>query len=381
MKHWKFGLGAGLLVTAAIGLSGCGATTIDLQDYLTYEFTGVNGYGEIDYRIQSDSMVDNNLDAFGISGDSDAEILSSIDTYLDVEKLYGSWDKKENLSNGDSVVFTWDEDTVHTIEEKYHVKLKDDAIKATVEGLQDVETYDAFQGLKVSFDGYAPSGTVSLDNTECGISSLEYTAKPSDHLKNGDKITVTVTVPENCAKQYGKIPKAVSKQYTVSGLDGFVTSAAEIPDDIMNAMKKQAEDTLKSWFAQSAGENEKLDSMTYVGNYFLTEKDGAVKSFWSSNDGNAIYLVYKTNYVDNGKSVGGYWFCRFSDVKVLADGTYSVDTTSYRTTNTWDSTIGEDHKYPGYPDAISLFNHCVTENMESYNYEDNVGKGDVSAQS
>ena len=47
----------------------------------------------------------------------------------------------------------------------------------------------------------------------------------------------------------------------------------------MNAMKKQAEDTLKSWFAQSAGENEKLDSMTYVGNYFLTEKDGAVKSF------------------------------------------------------------------------------------------------------
>lgn len=100
MKHWKFGLGAGLLVTAAIGLSGCGATTIDLQDYLTYEFTGVNGYGEIDYRIQSDSMVDNNLDAFGISGDSDADILSSIDTYLDVENLYGSWDKKENLSNG-----------------------------------------------------------------------------------------------------------------------------------------------------------------------------------------------------------------------------------------------------------------------------------------
>lgn len=381
MKHWKFGLGAGLLVTAAIGLSGCGATTIDLQDYLTYEFTGVNGYGEIDYRIQSDSMVDNNLDAFGISGDSDAEILSSIDTYLDVEKLYGSWDKKENLSNGDSVVFTWDEDTVHTIEEKYHVKLKDDAIKATVEGLQDVETYDAFQGLKVSFDGYAPSGTVSLDNTECGISSLEYTAKPSDHLKNGDKITVTVTVPENCAKQYGKIPKAVSKQYTVSGLDGFVTSAAEIPDDIMNAMKKQAEDTFKAEFAKSAGEDEKLDSMTYVGNYFLTEKEGAVKSFWSSNDSNAIYLVYKTNYVDNGKSVGGYWFCRFSDVKVLADGTYSVDTTSYRTTNTWDSTIGEDHKYPGYPDVISLFNHCVTENMESYNYEDNVGKGDVSAQS
>lgn len=128
--------GSRLLVTAAIGLSGCGTTTIDLQDYLTYEFTGVNGYGEIDYRIQSDSMVDNNLDAFGISGDSDAEILSSIDTYLDVERLYGSWDKKENLSNGDSVVFTWDEDTVHTIEEKYHVKLKDDAIKATVEGLR-----------------------------------------------------------------------------------------------------------------------------------------------------------------------------------------------------------------------------------------------------
>ena len=126
----------------------------------------------------------------------------------------------------------------------------------------------------MSFDGYAPSGTVTLDNTDCVISSLEYTAKPSDHLKNGDKVTVTVTVPEDCAKQYGKVPKAVSKEYTVSGLDGFVTSAAEIPDDIMNAMKKQAEDTFKAEFAKSAGEDEKLDSMTYVGNYFLTEKRG-----------------------------------------------------------------------------------------------------------
>ena len=330
MKHWKFGLGAGLLVTAAIGLSGCGATTIDLQDYLTYEFTGVNGYGEIDYRIQSDSMVDNNLDAFGISGDSDAEILSSIDTYMDVANLHGSWDRKENLSNGDNVIFTWDEDTVHT---------------------------------------------------ECGISSLKYTAKPSDHLKNGDKTTVTVTVPENCAKQYGKVPKAVSKEYTVSGLDGFVTSAADIPDDIVNAMKKQAEDTLKSWFAQSAGENEKLDSMTYVGNYFLTEKDGAVKSFWSSSDSNAIYLIYKTDYVDEGENVSGYWYCCFKNIKILADGTYSVDTSSYRTPSTWDTKISEDHHYPGYPDVTSLFNHCVTENIESYNYEDNVGKGDGSAQS
>ena len=381
MKHWKFGLGAGLLLTAAVGLSGCGATTIDLQDYLTYEFTGVNGYGEIDYRIQSDSMMDDNLDAFGISGNSDAEILSGIDTYMDVANLHGSWDKKENLSNGDNVVFTWDEDTVHTIEEKYHVKLKDDAIKATVEGLQDVETYDAFQGLKVSFDGYAPSGTVSLDNTECGISSLEYTAKPSDHLKNGDKVTVTVTVPEDCAKQYGKVPKEVSKEYTVSGLDGFVTSAADIPEDIMNAMKKQAEDTLKSWFAQSAGENEKLDSMTYVGNYFLTEKDGAVKSFWYSSDSNAIYLIYKTDYVDEGENVSGYWYCCFKNIKILADGTYSVDTSSYRTPSTWDTKISEDHHYPGYPDVTSLFNHCVTENIESYNYEDNVGKGDGSAQS
>lgn len=365
-----------MLLAASFALSGCGRTTIDLNDYLTYKFTGVNGYGEISYTIQSDAIVDDHPKAFELSGNNE-ELLSDIGAYLDAENLNGSWDKSKDLSNGDDVVFTWDESTISALEEEYKVKFKDDEIQATVDGLEKVEQYDAFQGLEVSFEGYAPGGRVDIDASDCEIDSLKYTAKPSENLKNGDKVTVTVAVPDDCAKTYGKVPKETSKEYTVSGLDGFVTTAADIPEDTMNAMKKQAEDTLKAWFASTSREEEKMDGMTYVGNYFLTPKDSSdVGVGWSSKSGNGIFLIYKTDYTADGKSVSGYWYCCFTDIKILADGTYSVDTTAYQTPSTSRNKIQTGiYYYPGFPDLTSLFNHCVTENAETYNYEDNVGTG------
>lgn len=369
-----------MLLAATVILSGCGRTTIDLKDYLEYEFTGANGYGRVSSSIHRDNIVDDHPEAFEIDGDDDAALLGGLSAYLEVEDLGGSWDKDEDLSNGDSIVFTWDKDAISAIEEEYKVKLKGNDIKVTVEGLKDVEQYDAFEDLEVSFEGYAPKGEVSLNSEKCGIDSLEYTADPSDHLNNGDKVTVTVTVPEDCAKQYGKVPKETSKEYTVSGLDGYVTSASEIPEETMNAMKKQAEDTRKAKFAQTASEKEKMTGMTYVGNYFLTLKDGAETGWYNTH--NKLYLIYKTDFEADGGTVSGYWFCKFSDIKVLADGTCSVNTTSYDTPSRWDSEIriANRYSYIGYPDITSLFNQCVTENVESYDYEDNVGNGDGKAQ-
>ena len=53
MKRWKLEIGVVLLGISAIVLSGCGKTTIDINDYLTYKFTGIDGYGSIIYEIRA----------------------------------------------------------------------------------------------------------------------------------------------------------------------------------------------------------------------------------------------------------------------------------------------------------------------------------------
>lgn len=377
MKKWKLGIGTILFFISTIILSGCGKETIDLNDYFTYEFTGVDGYGSIIYQIRADDIVDDHKDIFGTSNELDDDL---VDAYADIEELSGSWDKGEDLSNGDAVEFTWDQKTIDWIEKHYEVKLKNEPITAVVDSLEAVQKYDAFKNLNVTFEGYAPRGTVSLNKENCEINILEYTAEPSDHLKNGDVVTVTVTVPDDCERDYGKIPEKTSKKYTVSGLEGFVASAADISDETLSAMKKQAEDARKAEFANSSSPEEKMVNMIYVGNYFLTIKDSVADSesyYEDRDDDNAIFLVYKIDYSANGQNINSYWYCKFSNITTLSDGKCSVDTTTYEVPDDWEERVEIDkYYYPGYPDITSLFNHCVTKNIASYEYEDNVKGGE-----
>ena len=376
MKRWKLEIGVVLLGISAIVLSGCGKTTIDINDYLTYKFTGIDGYGSIIYEIRADDIVNDYKDVFGTSDELD----DYVNAYSDVEELNGSWDKGEDLSNGDTVKFTWDQNAIDWIEKHYKVKMNNQPITASVEGLEAIQKYDAFKNLQVNFEGHAPRGSVSLNTENCEIDTLEYNAQPSDHLKNGDIVTVTITVPEDCEKNYGKVPEKTSKKYTVSGLDGFISSAADIPEETLSAMKKQAEDARKAEFASSSSPEEKMANMVYVGNYFLTIKDSVADSeqyYEDRDDDNAIFLVYKIDYSADGNNVKSYWYCKFTNVTILPDGTYSVDTTSYEMPDDWEERVEIDkYYYPGYPDITSLFNHCVTKNIASYEYEDNVESGD-----
>lgn len=381
MKNkWKKTIGIGMILGTALCLSGCGSTTINMNDYLEYEIGGYEGYGTISSQVNTQSAMSDYEDEIARLNDGaeDAAVLAALDSYRLMERIDGEWSQTDSLSNGDTVTFTWDEDAIQDFEDSCDVKIKYSDVKVTIEGLEEVATYDAFAGLEVAYRSLAPFGTVSLNSEDCEISNLTYTAGPSTGLKNGDTITVTVEVPDNCAKEYGKVPKETTKTYKVEGLSGFATSAADIPEDTMAVMKKQAEDDRKAAFAKDS--NSTLDGFTYVGNYFLTMKDDEAKnrefslSPYSATY-NTIYLIYELNITNEEGSYSYYWYCAFNNIAFLEDGTCSVDTSEYDTP--YDGIIYGDRvtlgkwSYTGFKDKDSLFNKCVTQNAASYNYEDN----------
>lgn len=381
MKNkWKKTIGIGMILGTALCLSGCGSTTINMNDYLEYEIGGYEGYGTISSQVNTQSAMSDYEDEIARLNDGaeDAAVLAALDSYRLMERIDGEWSQTDSLSNGDTVTFTWDEDAIQDFEDSCDVKIKYSDVKVTIEGLEEVATYDAFAGLEVTYGSLAPFGTASLNSEDCEISNLTYTAEPSAGLKNGDTITVTVEAPDNCAEQYGKVPEETTKTYKVEGLSGFVTSAADIPEDTMAAMKKQAEDDRKAAFAKDSDST--LDGITYVGNYFLTMKDDEAKnrefslSPYSATY-NTIYLIYELNITNEEGSYSYYWYCAFNNIAFLEDGTCSVDTSEYDTP--YDGIIYGDRvtlgkwSYTGFKDKDSLFNKCVTQNAASYNYEDN----------
>lgn len=380
---WKKVIGVGCIIGATLCLSGCGKTSINMNDYFEYEIEGYEGYGTISSYVDADQAIMDNEKAFG-NFDVDAEDADALDAFNAVvlmEEIDGEWSQSDSLSNGDTVTFKWDESTIEAVEDRYDVKLKHSDVKVTIEGLEKVQTYDAFKGLGIKYSNIAPWGKVSLHTADCGIPNLQYTAEPTTGLKNGDKMTVTVEVPDDCAEEYGKVPKETTKTYKVEGLTSFVTSTADIPEETMNAMKKQAEDVKKSGFEKHKSDDEVLNSMTYVGNYFLTMKDDVAKDENFSLDSrydiyNSIYLIYEMNVSNKEGTYSYYWYCSFNNIAFLDDGTCSVDTSNYNEPD--EGLLGDEgislgsRQYAGHKDKTSLFSKCVTQNSAEYNYENNV---------
>ena len=150
----------------------------------------------------------------------------------------------------------------------------------------------------------------------------------------------------------------------------------------MDKMKKQAEDCFHSQTTEWVSEI-KVSSIDYIGNYFLKPKfaDG----YNSYN--NCIYLVYKvdTDYENefHQENLSFYYYVQFTNIMILADGTCSVDLSSYTAPTNWNG-FSHDYKwgdnwdekatlnFPGYEDLDSLFNKLITAVVSDYEYEDNV---------
>ena len=400
---------AAVAVVAAGGWAFANRTpTIDVSKYMTLSADGYNTVGKLNIDFDTDKLEQDygkqittrfkkqmkNLkdDTFGLSSLT-ASLYDGYEADLFAETCAtGSADKTKNLSNGDVVTYTWD-DNSDEAEEAFGVKVKYSDITYTVSGLASVNTFDAFDGVDVEFSGISPDGRATINSlpTAAEAQGLYYTLDENSGLSNGD--TVTLTVHSNradfsdCIDKYGAMPQATEKTFTVEGLNEYVTSADTLSDSVLVSLQNQAEDVFKSYAAQRFSNGQTFKGMTYLGNYILTPKD---KDSWGDKD--RIVLAYQvTVHHDYTSELNTtydaddsfFWYITFNNVSKDADGNIASGLNDYDTPTTFvkiDSGVQkysfssstETWEYYGYASLDNLYNAAVNQYVENYNHQDNV---------
>ena len=386
--------------------------TVNLNKYITLSAEGYNSIGTLDVEFDTDklekdygkkiaknfqkAMKNHEEDTYGLSNLA-GSLYEGGETSLFVTYCAdGSADKTRNLSNGDVVTYTWDgvnEQTKKEAEELFGVKIKCSDVTYKVSGLTAVNTFDAFDGVEVEFDGISPDGSATVNTlpTAEAAKSLYYTLDEQYNLANGD--TVTVTVHSNrddfsdCIEKYGAIPAATEKTYTVEGLKEYITSTDGLTDSVLVSLQNQAEDVLNAYIAKSwDSECVTLKGMSYLGYYILTPKNKDNYGLYQD----VIILPYQVtshNHFEDDKGqvydadVSYYWYIAFRNVSKDADGNIAGGLDDYYTANaSFDVKTGLDDgwwekywSYDGYQTLDELYSNAVTRNVEDYNHQDNVG--------
>lgn len=386
--------------------------TVNLNKYITLSAEGYNSIGTLDVEFDTDklekdygkkiaknfqkAMKNHEEDTYGLSNLA-GSLYEGGETSLFVTYCAdGSADKTRNLSNGDVVTYTWDgvnEQTKKEAEELFGVKIKCSDVTYKVSGLTAVNTFDAFDGVEVEFNGISPDGSATVNTlpTAEAAKGLYYTLDEQYNLANGD--TVTVTVHSNrddfsdCIEKYGAIPAATEKTYTVEGLNEYVTDSDGLTDSVLVSLQNQAQDVLNAYIAKSwDSECVTLKGMSYLGYYILTPKNKDNYGVYQD----VIILPYQVtshNHFEDDKGqvydadVSYYWYIAFRNVSKDADGNIAGGLDDYYTANaSFDVKTGLDDgwwekywSYDGYQTLDELYSNAVTRNVEDYNHQDNVG--------
>lgn len=231
MMAVRIGLAAAGL-TAGITLAGCGGgSSFDINDYVVIDQEAYNGYGSVE--LKGEQLVADVYEKMAkkgtVSADSYGMGYLGADMVL-AEAIRGDFvfpDGVTNghLSNGDT--FTASFEVNNDLLKPYKIRITAKEKKYKISGLKEVETFDAFKQISVSFEGTNGVGkaNITANNTE----GLEYTVEPQSNLSNGDIVTVTVEDYysgdrfDDYIREHGVIPAETTKTYTVEGLPEIET--------------------------------------------------------------------------------------------------------------------------------------------------------------
>ena len=349
---------------------------VNINDYISVEYNG--------YETAGTAYVD-----FDETGFSEAVIkaqgkklknVKSLDDldWSDLADVMGSsnWDlidsitfdvkPDSDLSNGDVVTVTasWNED----YEKKAGVKILSKEQEFTVEGLEEVKEVDPFEDIEVTFSGTPPYVYPDWTNNSDDdyLRYLWFNFEDYDSLDVGDTVTLTVDESEENALANGYKFTQTSKEYIVSGVDSYVTSAADISADNLDSMKNEATDALDAYFANN---NSYIGNsgFSYEGSYYLVAKNSDT---WG--DTNVLYLVFSTTVTSAENAFEPtvvYFPVKYTNIMALSDGSQNFNT--YGDIEGYTELEYDDGWYnvEGYTDGAQMFNDLVVTQKVDYTYE------------
>ena len=383
--------------------------TLDLDKYVVVEFDGFNTGGEANVFFDEDSFrkdwagklkfSESELKRYYRKSDrsrSADEINEMIEMDMEmnpVDVIIEELDSKPELSqyyqlsNGDEIKLTWeaplDEEEVLGFLSCLNCEIKYSAEREIkVSGLEEIKGIDPFEFLTVTFEGVAPHGRARLAyDTGAYDNDISFFVEGGiQDSSNGDEVIVSAKIydEDRFVRKFGVNLSQTEKVYTVEGLSEYISTADDITKDAMSDMQLQAEDVIKAVTAARWSKEVELQTMKYLGNYFLTNK---------SDGTNRCSLVYELSAkVDNTsfatededkifeKTV--YYYVTFKDLIKEPDGTTTVDVTQYEWTGESRFPVSETSwiYIMGFESLDDLYKEAVTMQSANYSCEDNMGR-------
>ena len=211
------------------------------------------------------------------------------------------------------------------------------------ETASNLTSVDPFQSLQITVTGYSPFGRVIVENVSQDpfLSTLTFTASPTENIKNGDTLTVNVDQSAQEAADNGYEFSLTSRTYNVTGMEAYAASYEEIDATSSDAMQKKAEELVNAQFDTLTGDQLISDlgitsdtpgsvtmehgTATLAGSYLMNLKNSSTEEA-----GNIYALVYSVplTLVQAGNEVyndNGYFMVSFKNLIVPASGGTSVD--------------------------------------------------------
>jgi hypothetical protein len=373
-------------------------TKVNLDKYISVDFTGYDGYGKADVHFDSEAFLKDYRKKIKLKKKGDLLTSAVMEGYtpeafLNDYYLSGNW-KLDGVDgkykNGDKVHLSWKIDK-DKIEETFRVKIKDAGKEFEVKGLDKVEKFDAFENLSIEYSGTAPNGMADLEGKGImdGSKGLYFSADKMDGLSNGDEITVKI-VPENALEAFiqktGKAPKETEKQFKVEGLPAYIDSASAINEENLNNIKSEMEDNIKSSVAKE-GDSVQLISTEYQGYYFLKAKN---KNYGIQN---VFYPVYKVTVRITLPSKGFvqdysyYVSASLQNIMDEGNGKVTIDTTDMDTVyHTFEidtdpgNWLSNRFYLDGFESLDSLRKEVVTKQLSNFKVEEKIAGESASTE-
>lgn len=301
--------------------------TVNLNDYLKVTYGGYDGggvaYTEIDWNSMKEDFENKISYKRGMAQTGGMTPIDIIMEYTNAN-IEG---KNEKLSNGDKVSYTWkvDKDAIAKLI-KCKIKYSDGSKK--VSGLKEMELFDPFKNLKVTFSGVEPNGEADIEYNGDMLSEYDFTCDKTSGLKNGDKIKISLTEDAGYyVDQYNKAPSVLEKEYKVKNLGKYLSKIKEVDTDGMNSARAKAQKSISD-MVDYWSEDVTLDKVSYAGDYLQVAKDS---DDYTKNYYGVIYQINAHIQPDGGqrKEVVSYYSMKFENVIVGGDGKCEIDLDEY----------------------------------------------------
>lgn len=301
--------------------------TVNLNDYLKVTYGGYDGggvaYTEIDWNSMKEDFENKISYKRGMAQTGGMTPIDIIMEYTNAN-IEG---KNEKLSNGDKVSYTWkvDKDAIAKLI-KCKIKYSDGSKK--VSGLKEMELFDPFKNLKVTFSGVEPNGEADIEYNGDMLSEYDFTCDKTSGLKNGDKIKISLTEDAGYyVDQYNKAPSVLEKEYKVKNLGKYLSKIKEVDTDGMNSARAKAQKSISD-MVDYWSEDVTLDKVSYAGDYLQVAKDS---DDYTKNYYGVIYQINAHIQPDGGqrKDVVSYYSMKFENVIVGGDGKCEIDLDKY----------------------------------------------------